>query len=115
MEAVETVASPELYRWERWLIAAGFIAPLPFLFGLNGTLFANSASLPCAAALLVEFLLAQKTAKKYQKNIVRAEKGWYAMPSAESQALHLKCLALGIYGVLLWGFGAYPVNWLAGP
>ena len=113
MEAVETVASPELYRWERRLVVAGFIAPLPFLIGLNGTLFANSASLPCAAALIVEYLLAQKTAKKYQENIVRAEEGWYAMLSAESHVLHRKCLALGIYGVLLWGFGAYPVSWLA--
>lgn len=77
-------------------------------------LFANSASLSCAAALIVEFLLAQKVVDKYQKNIVRAQEGWFAMPSAESQVLHLKCLALGVYGVLIWGFGSYLPLWFLG-
>lgn len=114
MRAVETVAAPELYRWERRISIAGFLAPLIFLPTLNASLFANSASLSCAAALVVEFLLAQKVYDKYQKNIVRAKEDWYAHPSPESQALHRRCLALGIYGVLLWGFGSYPVAWLTG-
>jgi len=113
LEAREIVASPELYRWERRILVAGFLAPLPFIPTLNGPLFANSACLSCTAALLVEYLLAQKVQDKYRKNIARAEKGWFALPSEESQSLHLKCLLLGAYGVLIWGFGSYPLTWLA--
>ena len=113
MEARQVVASPELYRWERRILVAGIFAPLLFIPTLNGPLFANSGSLPCAAALIVEYLLAQKVQDKYRKNIARAEEGWFALPSEESQSLHLKCLLLGLYGVLLWGFGSYALSWLA--
>jgi hypothetical protein len=112
LKALETVAAQELYRSERRILVAGFLAPWIFLLTLNASLFANSASLSCAAALVVEHLLAKKFYAKYQENIGRAEDGWYARPSPESQALHRRCLALGIYGVLLWGFGSYPVTWL---
>lgn len=114
LKAIETVAASTLYVWERRILIAGFLAPLIFLPTLNASLFANSASLSCAAALVVEFLLAQKVYNKYQENIARAEQGWYALPSPESQTLHRRCLTLGIYGVLLWGFGSYPVTWLVG-
>ena len=113
MKARQVIASPELYRWERRILIAGSLAPLLFIPTLDGPLFANSGSLPCAAALIVEYLLAQKVQDKYRKNIARAEQGWFALPSEESQSLHLKCLLLGLYGVLLWGFGSYPLSWLA--
>jgi hypothetical protein len=113
LKAKETVVTQKLYRWERRFLVAGFLLPLIFLPTLNASLFANSASLSCAVALVVEYLLARKFSEKYQKNIERTEEGWYALPSPESQTLHRRCLALGVYGVLLWGFGSYPVTWLA--
>ena len=106
MEVKKTIAAPTLYRWERLLLFVGFIAPFFFLPSGNWTLFANSASISCACALVVEFMLGQKAYKKYQRNIVRAEKGWYAAPSLESKVLAILGLLLAIYGALLWGVRA---------
>jgi len=113
LEVRKTIAAPTLYRWERLLLFAGFIAPFFFLPSGNWTLFANSASISCACALVVEFMLAQKTYRKYQLNILRAQNGWFAALSVESRVLSVLGLCLGIYGALLWGFGQAMMERLA--
>ena len=114
MEVRKTIATPSLYRTERLLLFVGFIVPFLFLPTGNWTLFANSASISCACALVVEFMLGQKAYVKYQRNMARAEKGWYAAPSLESKVLAFLGLCLGVYGVLLWGFGQATMERLTG-
>ncbi len=102
---MRTIAAPTLYRWERIILFIGFIAPLFFIPRGDWTLFANSGSISCACALVVEFMLAQKLYRKHQTNIALAQKGWYADLSREFKVLSLLGLCLGVYGALLWGFG----------
>ena len=114
MEVMRTVAAPTLYRWERLLLFVGFIAPLFFLPSGNWTLFANSASISCACALVVEFMLGKKFYRKYQTNLRLTQKGWFAELSREFTILSFLGLCLGVYGALLWGFGQAIMQRLVG-
>jgi hypothetical protein len=93
---------------------AGFIAPLLFLPSGNWTLFANSASISCAFALVVESMLWNKFYRKYQTNLALAQKGWFAELSREFRILSFLGLCLGVYGALLWGFGQTTMERLLG-
>ena len=92
MEVKRTIAAPSLYRSERMLLFLGFIAPLFFLPSGDWTLFANSASISCACALVVEFMLTKKLYRKYQTNLALARKGWFAELSQEFTILTFLCL-----------------------
>ena len=105
MKVRTTTAAPTLYRWERIVLFVGFVAPFFFLQTGDWTLFANSASISCACALVVESMLGKKLYRKYQTNLALAQKGWYADLSREFKVLSFLGLCLGVYGALLWGFG----------
>jgi len=114
VEVIRTTAAPTLYRWERILLFLGFIAPLLFLPSGDWTLFANSASISCASALVVEFMLGKKFYRKYQMNLALARKGWFAELTREFTILSFLGLCLGVYGALLWGFGQTMMQRLLG-